>query len=237
MRALFRCFQIFIKQISRDSMLYAILAAPILAGLFFRFGIPQAEIFLCEYFGRTAILSDYYLLFDLLLATLTPFMFCFASAMVMLTEMDENVVRYIAVTPVGKRGYILSRLLFPAGISVLVSVLILRVFSLTNLSMAIQLIICILTGILSIAVCLFILSFSHNRVEGMALGKLTGMIMLGLPVPFFLLSDMQYAVFFLPSFWIAKLGIEKNLLFAIPAGLISALWIWLLYGRFKRRIL
>jgi fluoroquinolone transport system permease protein len=218
-------------------MLYAILAAPILAGFFFRFGIPQVEILLCDYFDRSAILSEYYLLFDLLLATLTPFMFCFASAMVMLTEMDENVVRYIAVTPVGKRGYLLSRLLLPAGISILVSIVILRFFSLTDLSLTIQIITCILTGILSIAVCLFILSFSHNRVEGMALGKLTGTIMLGLPVPFFLFTDMQYAVFFLPSFWIAKLGIEKNLIFAIPAGLISALWIWLLYGRFKRRIL
>jgi fluoroquinolone transport system permease protein len=95
-------------------MLYAVCIAPLLAAFLFRFGIPYIETLLCNYFGKPAIISDYYLLFDLFLAVMTPYMFCFVSSMVILTEYDENMASYMAVTPVGKGGYIISRLLFPA---------------------------------------------------------------------------------------------------------------------------
>jgi fluoroquinolone transport system permease protein len=103
----------FLRQISKDSMLYAVLAAPLLAGCAFRFGVPAAESALCGYFGEASILSGYYLLFDLFLAVMTPYIICFVSSLVMLAEYDENMSAYLAVTPVGKRGYILSRLVFP----------------------------------------------------------------------------------------------------------------------------
>ncbi len=67
-------------------MLWAVCLAPLLAAVFFRFGIPYAEQLLCDYFHRQVILAPFYLLFDLLISLITPFMFCYASAMVMLTE-------------------------------------------------------------------------------------------------------------------------------------------------------
>jgi fluoroquinolone transport system permease protein len=225
------------KQIRRDSMLYAILAAPLLAACFFRFGIPFAESLLCEYLDRSVILADYYLLFDLLLVTLTPVMFCFASAMVMLTELDENIIQYIAVTPVGKRGYIASRLVIPAVISMGVSTLLLLFFRLTDWALPTMLITCLLTALMSVGMCLMILSFAHNRVEGMAIGKLSGLIMMGLPIPFFVNSEMQYAASILPSFWIAKISVDTSLLFAFPALFVNALWIGWMHRRFRRKIL
>ncbi|MBN1892372.1 MAG: hypothetical protein JW780_06275 [Clostridiales bacterium] len=115
MKAIFRYLSIYVKQIARDSMLYVMLTVPILAGLVFRFGIPKAEHLLCEYFGQSTIVFEYYLLFDLLITVLTPFMLCFVSSMVMLSELDENMVNYLTVTPVGKKGYIISRLVIPAA--------------------------------------------------------------------------------------------------------------------------
>ncbi|MPN00882.1 hypothetical protein SDC9_148080 [bioreactor metagenome] len=226
----------FLRQITKDSMLYAVLAAPLLAAFFFRFVIPIVEIRLCAYFGKSAILSDYYLLFDLFLATLTPYMFCFASSMVVLTELDESMAGYLAVTPVGKRGYILSRLVFPAAASFFGSVVLVSIFSLTAWTVPILLITCLLTSILSIAVSLLILSFSHNRVEGMAMAKLSSVMMLGLLVPFFLFSEILYLFSPLPSLWIAKLCLDHHFWPAAPALLSSLLWIWILYGRFEKKL-
>jgi len=236
MKSLFQSFRIFIQQIFADSMLAVVCIAPILAALFFRFGIPHVERILCEYFQKSTILTDYYLLFDLLLSLLTPYMFCFASSMVMLTEHDENIASYMAVTPVGKRGYILSRLLFPAIISILISVLLLNWFALTIWSFGMLLITCMLTSLVSIAGSLFIFSFSHNRVEGMAMAKLSGLLMLGLPIPFFLQSKVQYLLAPLPSFWIAKLCMEKYFILLLPALISSLIWIYLLYWKFNRKI-
>ena len=237
MRPLFRCFGMFLRQISKDSMLYAVLAAPLLAGCIFRFGVPAADSALCGYFGEASIFLEYYLLFDLFLAVMTPYIICFVSSMVILAEYDENMAAYMSVTPVGKRGYIISRLVFPAAISVPVSAVILSFFSLTTWVLTDLLIICMLSGLLSIPVSLLIVAFSHNRVEGMALAKLSGVILLGLPVPFFLLSGVQYLFSLLPSFWIAKLCIDGNYLLSIPPALLTSfLWIWVLYGRFAKKL-
>jgi len=237
MKPLFRSFAIFIRQIAKDSMLYVVCAAPLLAVLFFHFGIPFVESILCGYFGASSILSGYYLLFDLFLSVLAPFMFCFASSMVILTERDENMAAYLAVTPVGKKGYIVSRLVFPAILSFIASVALMLCFSLTEWSVLKLAATCFLTCLLSIAVSLLILSFAQNRVEGMAVAKISGIIMLGLPIPFFLFSKIQYLFCILPSFWIAKFCMEERLLFLLPALATSLLWIAVLYRRFEKNLI
>ncbi len=217
-------------------MLVAVSIAPLLAACFFRFAIPYIERLLCGYFGKASILAGYYLLFDMFLSLITPYMFCFASAMVMLTEYDENMTNYIAVTPIGKSGYLISRLAFPVAISFLASVVIMLLFTLTVWSFYMIIITCLLTCALSIAVSLFIFIFSHNRVEGMAMAKLSGLIMLGLPMPFFITSNVQYLFSILPSFWIAKLCIDRYYLFLLPAILITALWVYILFKKFSIKL-
>jgi fluoroquinolone transport system permease protein len=236
MKPLLRCFNMFLRQIAKDSMLYAALAAPLLAACVFRFAVPYVESLLCAYFGKAAILSGYYLLFDLFLAVMTPYIFCFVSALVMLTELDENLAAYMAVTPVGKRGYIVSRLLFPAVIAFFVSIILMRLFSLSAWPLPKLILACLLSSVLSLTVSLLLVSFSHNRVEGMALAKLSGIILLGLPAPFFLFSGFEYLFAPLPSFWIAKFCLDGNYLLLLPALATSLLWIIALYGRFERKL-
>lgn len=237
MKPLFRCFGMLLRQIAKDSMLYAVLLAPILAGCMFRFGFPALETVLCEYFGKASVLAGYYLLFDLVLAVMTPYMICFVSALVMLTEYDENMAAYIAVTPIGKRGYVLSRLVFPAVFSILASAVVLHFFSLTAWALPAILLVCVLSSLLGVAQALLIVAFSHNRVEGMALAKLSGAVLLGLPVPFFLSSGVQYLFSPLPSFWVAKLFTNGGFPAVVPAVLVSLVWIWALYGKFERKLL
>lgn len=236
MRPLRRSFLMFLRQIYGDSMLAAALAGCVLAAFFFRFGVPAIEKVLCAYFGKSAILAPYYLLFDLFLSLITPYLFLFTSAMVMLSEYDENLSSYLAVTPVGKRGYIVSRLVFPAALSLFVSLLFLRLFSLTGWRLLPAVTICLLTSLSSLAAALLIFSFSHNRVEGMAIAKLSGLLMLGLPVPFFLSSGTSWLFSPLPSFWIAKLCLEGNPLFLPPALLTAAVWMTFLYRKFIRKL-
>jgi len=236
MRPLLRSFDIFIRQIFKDSMLVIILIAPIITACLFRFGIPTIENLLCAYFNQATILADYYLLFNLFLSIITPYMFCFASSMVMLTEYDENMTSYIAVTPVGKKGYILSRLIFPIILSFFASIILVSLFSLTHMSFFVIFATCLLSCILCVAISLIIFSFSKNKVEGMAIAKLSNFITLGLVIPFFLPSPLQYIFSLFPSFWIAKFTLEKNIGFIFLALFTSTLWIWLFYKKFIRKL-
>lgn len=236
MKPLFRSFVIFIRQILSDKMLWAVCIAPLLTGVIFRFGIPYAEKLLSRYFDLQSILSGYYLLIDLFLCLITPYMFCYASTMVMLTEADVNMTAYMAVTPVGRRGYIVSRLVFPAVISFIVTVPLMLLFTLTVWPLWLLLITCLLTSAMSVAVSLLIFSFSHNKVEGMAMAKMSGLLMIGLVVPFFLLSDVQYLFAIFPSFWVAKLSVDANMLYLLPALATLTVWIWLLYRKFSSKL-
>jgi len=217
-------------------MLAAVCGATLLTGIFFRYGIPAIERALFARFQRP-ILEEYYLLFDLLLALLVPYLLTFAASMMMLTEYDENIAGYLAVTPVGKGGYLQSRLGLPAGVAFAASVLLVRVFSLTQWMLWMLIPICALTSLASVGVALLLFSFSHNRVEGMAMAKMSGLLLMGLPVPFFLLSNTQYLFSPLPTFWIAKLGMEQNLIYFFAAFLTSILWILLLYGKFRKKLM
>ena len=236
MKPLLHCFGIFIRQIIRDNMLWAVCLAPFLTALLFRIGIPYAETLLCAYFQRQAILSGYYLLFDLWLCLTPSYMLCFASAMIMLTERDENMAGYLAVTPVGKTGYVLSRLIFPAAIAFFFSILLTYFSSLTVWDFLMLSAVSLLMSLSSTAAALFIFSFSRNRVEGVAMAKMASLIFFGLVVPFFVWSDAQYLAAFLPSFWAAKLCKEGNSLLMLPALAVSLLWIWMLGRRFGRTL-
>jgi fluoroquinolone transport system permease protein len=78
---------------------------------------------------------------------------------------------------------------------------------------------------------------SGNRVEGMAVSKLSGLLILGLPAPFFIFDKIQYLLFFLPSFWLAKLSVEGNVIYFAVCILVSMCWGGLLYRKFKKKII
>ena len=236
MKPLLRSFAIFIRQITEDAMFLGVILAPILMGSAFRFGVPFLEGLLVGQFSAPQILSPYYLLFDLFICIATPYFFCFVSALVMLTEYDENLVNYLAVTPLGRHGYIVSRLVFPALLSFVASVILLRLFALTPWAWPMLLAACALACLMSIAIALLLFALSGNRVEGMALGKMANVYTVGLLVPFFITSGLQYLFAPLPSFWVAKMCVEGDYLLLLPALLISILWIWGLYSRFQRKL-
>jgi fluoroquinolone transport system permease protein len=85
-------------------------------------------------------------------------------------------------------------------------------------------------------ISLLIFSFSNNRVEGMAMAKLSGLVIVGLPIPFFLFTGVQYLFSFLPSFWIAKFCKEDNYLFLIPTIFTLFVWLWVLYKKFTKKL-
>lgn len=236
MKVLLRSFAIFIREITQDYMLIGVLVAPPLIGLAFRFGVPFAEELLTAHFSRDGVISPYYLLFDLFLCLVTPYFFLFASVLVMLSEYDENMVNYLAVTPLGRGGYIVSRLVLPAALSFPVSVLLVKVFALTEWPSLLLPTACLLSSVMSVATAMLLFSFSNNRVEGLALGKMANIYSLGLLVPFFIDSKVQYFFAPLPSLWLAKMCKQNDYSFFPAALLISLAWIWLMYRKFQQKL-
>lgn len=236
MKKLFVSFAQFVRQITKDLMLFAVIFVPILFGSLIHFGIPIAEGFLTNYFNKQEILLPHYLLFDLTLAIMTPMMYCYVSAMIILGEIDDKISNYMAVTPLGKNGYLISRLGIPSIISIMVTVIILSVFALSKISILMIITVSILTALFGLIISMLIVSLSTNKVEGMAVTKISGILILGIVAPFFIKSDIQYILFFMPSFWIAKYAIDENYFYVIFCMIVSIVWVKFLMKRYLKKL-
>lgn len=224
------------RQISSDYMMAAAFFVPLIMGSLIRFGVPALENALTGYFQTDRILTLYYPLFDLFLSMIAPIMFCFSFAMIMLEEIDDKVARYFMITPLGKGGYLFSRVGLPAIISLLFTPMLLWVFHVSNMSVAILLAVSLLCSVLGTIVSLMIVSLSTNKLEGMAVTKMSALLTLGILPPFFIKGNMEYLFVVLPSYWLSKVILEKGILpFAIGL-LVSCVWVVLLARKFNKKV-
>ena len=210
------------KQIKSDPMMFAACFTPFIMGALIKFGIP--------FFERITkfSLQGYYPIFDLLLS--------FAFAMITLEEIDDKVSRYFSITPLGKAGYLFTRLVVPAIISAVIAFIVLLLFSLEKLPTRMMIGLALLGSVQAIIVSLMIITLSGNKLEGMAVTKLSALTLLGIPVPFFIDSYYQFAVGFLPSFWVAK-AVQNEAVLYFPIALVVALiWYYFLIKRLFRKL-
>ena len=221
--------QIF-KQIKSDPMMFAACFSPFIMGTLIKFGIPFLERI------TKFSLQAYYPIFDLLLSIMAPVLLCFAFAMITLEEIDDKVSRYFSITPLGKSGYLFTRLGVPSIISAVIAFIVLLLFSLEKLSIGMTICLALLGSVQAIIVSLMIITLSSNKLEGMAVTKLAALTLLGIPAPFFIHSYYQFAVGFLPSFWVAK-AMQNEAVLYFSIGLVVALvWYYFLTKRLFRKL-
>lgn len=236
MRAIRSCFVQMLAYMRRDMMLFAIGIAPFLIGALFRFAIPPLEAVLTSWLGTGGVIAPYYALLDVFFSMLSPTMFCAVSAMISLEEADEKTAAYLFITPLGKRGYLTARFAVPSVIAFLVTVILFPVFKLTSLSLPNILLLAAAGTLQGMIVALLVLTIASNRLEGMAVMKLSSLIIVGAVIPFFVRHGVQYAISVLPPFWIGKTVAENEPLYMLPAFALSALWVGVLSRRYLRRI-
>lgn len=227
----------FFAQIWSDAMLAALAFVPVLMGLAFRFGAPLLEGFLCRRSGQAAVLTPYYPLFDLVLCIMTPTMFTAAGAMVILDEADLGLARAIAVTPVGREGYLASRIGAPALLATVYCAAIIFAFRLSPMGAGRLALLALCSGAVSVAVAMMISSMAKNKVEGLAYSKLSGLFVLGLPAALLVPAPFKYFSAFLPTFWMTEIAMGESLWLAIPALATAALPCALFARHFVKKIL
>lgn len=227
----------FFAQLISDTMLAALLVVPIIMGIIFRFGVPALEKTLCAHFQRSALLLPYYYLFDLLLSIMTPVMATAAGAMVILDEADCGCARALSVTPIGRLGYLYSRIGVPSVLATIYCAGITLIFRLSELSTFRLLLLALCSGALGVVTALMIASLSQNKVEGLAYSKLSGLFVLGLPACLLLPEPWKYLFCPLPSYWMCALAMGGSLWNFVGALLSAAALTLLLTRFFLRRVL
>ena len=228
-RILSSTIQVF-RQIKSDPMMFAACFTPFIMGALIKFGIPFLERI------TDFSLQAYYPIFDLLLSIMAPVLLCFAFAMITLEEIDDKVSRYFSITPLGKSGYLFTRLGVPSIISAVIAFIVLLLFSLEKLSIGMTICLALLGSVQAIIVSLMIITLSSNKLEGMAVTKLAALTLLGIPAPFFIDSYYQFAVGFLPSFWVAKAMQSNGYINLLIALLVASVWFYILASKLLKKL-
>ncbi|MDY5022147.1 MAG: ABC transporter permease [Blautia sp.] len=236
MRAIRLSFFHMLEMVKHDKMLFAALLSPVLAGTAIHFGVPFAEKMLIQMTGSTKVLSPYYSLFDIFFASLTLVMFCFISSMVVLEERDDHIDRYLFITGLGRRGYFISRMILPAILALVITVILLPMFALIKWSAAEVLLLSLTSGLQGIVLSLLIVTLSSNKLEGMAVTKLSSLIMFGAVVPFFVPAPIDLCAFFLPSYWMGKAVVEGKPIVMLLSVLVAVIWILILKRKNDRKM-
>lgn len=225
-----------LKVVIQDKMLFAALISPVLAGIAIHFGVPFVEKMLIQVTGFSVVITPYYGLFDIFFASLTPEMFCFIAAMVVLEEHDDHIDRYFFITGLGRRGYFISRMILPAILALVMTVILLPRFELMKWSV-VEILFLSLTGSLQeIVTSLLIATLSSNKLEGMAVTKLSSFMMFGAIVPFFVPEPLGYCAFFLPSFWMGKAVSEGKPIAMLLSVLVAVIWILIIKRKYGRKM-
>lgn len=237
MRALSASLGGLVRTLRADLMLFFMLPVPLLAAVAFRVLVPIVEGLLTAYFHVPALLSPYYLLIDLLTASMAPLLLAYVSIMVVLEERDDGLARYLAVTPLGRMGYLLSRVGIPVLFGAVYTVPLLTLFSLTRPALWLVPLLALAGGLSGAIAALLVPSLAENKVEGMALTKLSTLLLLGLFVPFFVDGPLRYLAAPLPSFWMAELAISTQGWYLLPALATTVAWLVGLCRRFSRKLI
>ncbi|HOJ77376.1 MAG TPA: ABC transporter permease [Bacillota bacterium] len=229
-----------LKNLLRDSMLRLMFFAPILIILIVRMLIPEVTTLLHNRLSFN--LAAYYPLIVSFFLILPSMMFGTALGFIFLEERDEGILQYISVTPITATGYMLYRLITFSLLSFIGTLLLIVFNGLLSYNLAPALLIILLVSLETPIYAIILASLASNKVEGLAVAKITGLLLVGPVLGFFLRSPWKYIGAIFPPFWVTEgfLAGLSNLrdcfLYIISGFIIHLIIIMLLLHLFQKKL-
>jgi len=185
------------KRIGRDNLMLILSVYPILLGVVGKFLVPFLRSSLLDRFD---LLPHYPGIFTFFILA-NPFIYGAVAAFSLLDEREENILNAIRITPVKLSTYLLSKIVFIMLVSIVSGMLITAYMGLVEISILESFVINSLMAFLAPFNMMLINSFSKNRVEGFALVKGTGFMILLPVVAFYVPSPLNLFFGVIPGYW------------------------------------
>lgn len=207
------------KNITRDAMLFGAMLAPIALALFVKLSISYFSEDLNAMFSFS--IEQHYPFIMSFVILLPPFMLGVMAGLMILEEMDDHILSYIAVTPVSKSSYLLYRLIVPMLLSTILTIFVIVYTGLVDFTISLLPVV-LQAALLTPIIALFLASFANNKVEGLAIGKAIGIIVILPTVAYIVESNWLFVLGVFPTFWIAEGFIKSN-----EIALFSNIYVWI----------
>jgi fluoroquinolone transport system permease protein len=211
-----------VRNVRREPFLIYLAIVPWVMVLLARTAIPELTRWLAESSGFD-LARLYPLLVSFFFIMEIPMIVGVVMGLLLLDERDDGTLIALQVTPVSMRGYAIYRMALTVALSAIHILICTPLTGLMPLSSLPRLIpIALLASLFAPLLALVMAAFAGNKVEGLALMKAFGILMVGPVAAYFIQSRWQLLLGVLPSYWWAKAY--------WATGAAGSMWLYLMAG-------
>lgn len=193
-----------VRNIRRDSLMLYIVLVPWLMVLLLRLVVVPLTAWLNQQFSFD-LTAYYMLILSVFLLIQLPFLFGLVIGLLVLDERDDDTLTALRVTPMSLERYTSYRLGEVFLFSLVYILITAPLSGLMPLALMPSLVVvALLAAMVGPALTLALATFAGNKLEGLALMKGLGIILMGPLAAYFIASDWQLLMGVLPSYWPAK---------------------------------
>lgn len=226
-----------LRMIKSDPMLMMSMATPLFLLGLLAFLFPLIKDLVLSHF-QYDIQQHYYqcVIFTL---PLTPMLFGMVYGFILLDERDQGIITLISVTPYGKSGYLKTRLSIPSILSFITILALCLTLNINELVSISHIIIASLALSLNAPlVLMFLGAFASNKIEGIAISKAFGLILIAILIEFILPHPYNWLGAYSPLFWVAKSFFAESsisILFLCTGLFLHIAVLWLCWKYFNKK--
>ncbi len=228
------------RLVRRQALLAYMVVFPVLFALLARWGIPELAVWMEPWFD----LEPYYpLVVSLGFVLTTPFYYGFVIGFLLLDERDDRTLTALRVTPLPMRLYLVYRVTGLMIMCLIGTWIAVPLSGLVDIPFRQLTEVALLASAEAAIVALFLASVAANKVEGFALVKALGILVIGPLLGYFMEPTWQWLVGVLPSFWPARAfwracAGQPGYLSDLLIGWVMHLFLlWFFLRRFNRVVL
>jgi fluoroquinolone transport system permease protein len=224
----------------RDPLLIYLALVPWLMVLLVRFAVPGLTVWLWEGYG-VDLVPHYPLIVSFFFIMEIPMIIGVVMGLLLLDERDDGILTALGVTPVSRGRFLRYRLALMIGLSAAHILICTPLTGMIRPARLLQLIpIAVLSSLFAPLLALVMAAFADNKLEGLALMKAFGVLLMGPVAAYFIHSPWQLFLGLLPSYWWARaywaMDNSGEMWAYLSVGTVyhMALILWLM-RRFRRR--
>ncbi len=228
-----------VKNLFREPELIFLIVVPFLIGFILRAGIPFAEVFLSMRFGFD--LSPYINFITGFIMLVPALLIGMVSGLRMLDDRDGGILRYTAVLPIASGRYLFCRLIISAILAAPLSGMLPLIQGVSGVPILPLGMISLSMSLSAPALALFLTAFAGNKVEAMALAKISGILFAAPAAGFFIKSPLIFIAGILPPFWAPLTFVrimqgESWRLWVLAGCCVQLLWLIFFIQRFTIKV-
>ena len=223
-----------VRQIVRDPIMLVLMFVPLILIVVFKLLL----LFLLPVLiNLTGFNPDPYYVYLLAFALLlSAGMLGIVTGFLMIDERDGNIAELMAVTPLGRTGYLVNRLSFAALLSVIYSFLSVYVLNVCPVTWPVAIALAGLMAMYTTIFGLILFNSADDKVKGLTFAKGLNVLAFFAFTDLFGLKWLIVLSWFFPPFWItALLKNQGTTLPFVMALIVHAGWLAVLLMRYQRK--